>query len=135
MQIYRREEELKITSLSSVCVFTFLVLLDSRRRAGHLHGQAVGSAEGVAVPYNERPGLPVLQQIDGCKTEKGERTMGRKKREEEEEIGREQMWKREGRLSNKNGTGGQTEGRRRRRKENTQSSRGLLSFSFHCLLF
>lgn len=50
--------------------------------------------------------------------------MGRKKREEEEEMGREQMWKREGRLSNKNGTGGQTEGRRRRRKENTQSSRG-----------
>lgn len=92
MQIYRREEELKITSLSSVCVFTFLVLLDGRRRAGHLHGQAVGSAEGVAVPYNERPGLPVLQQIDGCKTEKGERTMGRKKREEEEEMGREQMW-------------------------------------------
>lgn len=56
---------------SKVCLFTFFVLLDGRRGAGHLHGQAVGAAEGMAVPYDERPGLPVLQQIDGWKKERG----------------------------------------------------------------
>lgn len=47
------------------CCFTFLVLLYSRWWARHLHGQAVGSAEGMTVPYDEGARLPVLQQADG----------------------------------------------------------------------
>lgn len=45
--------------------FTFFVLLDGWWRAGHFHSQTVGPAERMAVPDDERTGLPVLQQIDG----------------------------------------------------------------------
>lgn len=67
---------------------TFFVLLDGWWRAGHLHGQAVGSAEGMAVPNDERPGLPVLQQTDGWKKESGHKVNKEKKerKEEGEEI-------------------------------------------------
>lgn len=41
-------------------LLTFFVLLDSRWRTGHLHGQTIGPAEGMAVPDDEGPGLPVL---------------------------------------------------------------------------
>lgn len=44
---------------------TFFVLWDGGRWAGHLHGQAVCAAEGMAVPDDEGPGLSVPQQIDG----------------------------------------------------------------------
>lgn len=45
---------------------TFLILLhDGRRRRRHLHGQAVGPSEGVAVADDEGPGLLVLKKSDG----------------------------------------------------------------------
>lgn len=45
---------------------TFLVQLqDGRRWGGHLHGQTVGTSEGVAVPDDERARLFVLQHGDG----------------------------------------------------------------------
>lgn len=45
---------------------TFLVLLhDGGRWGSHFHGKAIGSPEGVAVPDDESPWLPVLQQCDG----------------------------------------------------------------------
>lgn len=47
--------------------YTFLGLLEYRRWGrGHLHGQPVGSPEGVTVPYDEAAGLPVLQHWDRC---------------------------------------------------------------------
>ena len=50
---------------------TFLVHLQHRgRRCGHLHGQAVGPSEGVAVPDDEGPGFLVLQHGDGCRGER-----------------------------------------------------------------
>lgn len=44
---------------------TFLALLDGGWWTGHLHGQAIGAAEGVAIPNDKGPGLTVLQQVDG----------------------------------------------------------------------
>ena len=45
---------------------TFLVLLhDGGRWGSDFHGKAIGSPEGVAVPDDESPWLPVLQQRDG----------------------------------------------------------------------
>lgn len=47
---------------------TFLVLLHDRgRRRSYFHGEAIGSAEGVAVSNDESPWLPVLQQCNGCR--------------------------------------------------------------------
>lgn len=46
---------------------TFFILLhDGGRRGGHLHGQPIGSTEGVAVTDNEGPWLLVLQECNGC---------------------------------------------------------------------
>lgn len=45
---------------------TFLILLhDGRRGRRHLHGQPIGSSEGVAITDNEGPGLLVLQESNG----------------------------------------------------------------------
>lgn len=69
---YNNEEQKKFGFYAAkVCFFTFFVLLDGWGWAGHLHGQTVGSAEGMAVPYDERPGLPVLQQVDGWVKKRG----------------------------------------------------------------
>lgn len=49
---------------------TFLALLDGGRWTGHLHSQAVGTTEGVAVSDDEGARLAVLQQVDGWMEEK-----------------------------------------------------------------
>jgi len=46
--------------------FTFFILLhDGRRGRRHLHGQPIGSSEGVAVTDDESPWLLVLKEGDG----------------------------------------------------------------------
>lgn len=58
---------------------TFLALLDGGWWTGHLHGQAVGTTEGVAVSDDEGAGLAVLQQVDGWMEEEEKETKrGRK---------------------------------------------------------